>query len=121
MNMIDTLIAIVVIGIITTFFSYVPTSTIENMTDANKVINYTDLLDDVSYKIEKTKWEEYSTDEAKENKANELILQAKTEEKEYLGDKYKAKGEVVEIDGKKFVKVWIQDKKIYQEYFFGIQ
>lgn len=120
MNMMDTIIGIVIIGIITTFFSFVPVTTMENMNDANKVINYTDLLDEISYRIEQINWDNYSTDGDRELKVLELINQSKQKEKNYLGENYEVKGEVVKINEKKFIKVWIRDKKIYQEYFFGI-
>ncbi len=120
MNMADTLIGILVIGIIVAFFSHVPMSTLENTADATRIVNYADVVDDIEYEIKKTKWEDYPSNSEKEIKVNEFIEQVKAQNKEYAGERYEVKGDVVVINEKEFIKIWFKDKKIYQEYFFGI-
>lgn len=120
MSLIDTIIGVIIVGIIATYFYFVPTTTMQNTNDATKVINYTNLLEKTSHKIEKVEWDNYHTNKEKENKALEIINIVKKEEEKRLGERYEAKGEIVDINGQKFIKIWIRDKKIYQEYFYGI-
>lgn len=118
MSLFESIISVVVVGIMVTILSFIPTGIMQNEHEAEQLLTFSKAMDAFSYEAEQVDW---ATVTDIDLKISEMLTEIKTEMNEEIGSRFTMEGEIVEIETKKFVKVSVSTNKIEQEYFYGFK
>lgn len=116
MSLLESMISIIVIGLIVTIFSFVPTGIMNNKHEASQIVSLSKVIEEVSYEVEEEDWTTVSDIQMR---LDAMMVTVKSKIEEQADSRFELKGEVIEIDSKKFIKVTVSHGNAEQEYFYG--
>lgn len=117
MNLLDAILSIIIIGIIVSTYAFLPQRTFENSYDSSRIIEYSKMISEVEYELKKISSDDLIT---YQDTMNTTLVAIKSKYENLNNSRFELDGEVITLNGKNFAKVKVQDRKINQEYFFGI-
>lgn len=116
MTLLESAISIIVIGIMITIFSFIPSGIMQNQQEAKDVALFSRVADEVTMEVESVDW---STVQDVDSRITSMLENVESRIETEGNRPFEITGEVMDVEGQKLIKVSLIQGNLEQDYFYG--